>query len=72
MLVGIVVHSRFTLTRCRMKVLLCKKIFAKKKKIPILYFGGGAVSNSDSTNASIDIPSTIGNTQNYLVSLHIG
>ena len=46
-------------------------IFVEKERRRILYFQGQAVSNSSDTIASIDNPSTIGNGQEYLVSLYI-
>ena len=43
----------------------------KEKRRRILCFPCRAVSNSGNTTASIDIPSTVGNVQQYLVSLDI-
>ena len=56
-----------------MTELLCNNDFVenkrkKERRRQILCCRGRAVSNSGDTTASIDLPSSIGNTQKYLVS----
>ena len=55
-----------------MTELLRNKVFYKKeRKMMNLHFGRQAVSNSGDTTVSIDNPNTIGNAQEYPVSLYI-